>query len=220
MAERKWLKPLARKELTHRRSFGQSISTSIDISPIIGSPISSDFDLNPFSESPRLTPEQSFNSSAYSTESQRIRGRYRAKKQREELQNIRNQSQKVQEFILDHLEKRNTKADISDLIGLDFYEQQLERMKDSLCSEAKDTTIRPDVSRQLLEMQREIQEMRETLSEKQSEIQRQEAESLELKQVVRTLEKTVLDMGGSVDVGSTQVQSVKPQPQQCACSIC
>lgn len=203
-----------------RRSFGQSISTSIDISPIVGTPLSSDCDQNPFSDSPHLTPSQSFNSSVYSTESQRRRGKQRAQKQREELQTIRVQTQGVQEYLLERLQRIEVKHEVGDPMGLDYYEQELERMKDSLCSEARDTTARQDVSRQLQDMQREIQEMRETLTTKQSDLKRQELESLELKQVVKTLERTVLDMGGSVDLGPTQLQAPKPQPSQCVCSIC
>lgn len=222
MAERRGLRlrPPVRREGSQRRSFGQSISTSIDISPIVGTPLSSDCDQNPFPDSPHLTPSQSFNSSAYSTESQRVKGRQRAQKQREELQSIRIQTQGVQEYLLEKLQRIEVKQDVGDPMGLDYYEQELERMKDSLCSEARDTTARQDVSRQLQEMQREIQEMRETLTTKQSELKRQEQESLELKHVVRSLERTVLDLGGSVEAGKTQVQAPKQQPSQCVCSLC
>lgn len=222
MAERRGirLRPPMRREASQRRSFGQSSSTSIDISPIVGTPLSSDCDQNPFSDSPHLTPSQSFNSSAYSTESQRRRGRQKAQKQREELHTIRVQTQGVQEYLLERLQRIEVKQESGDPMGLDYYEQELERMKDSLCSEARDTTARQDVSRQLQEMQREIQEMRETLTTKQSELQRQELESMELKHVVKTLERTVLDLGGSLELSSTHLQASKPPSSQCVCSIC
>lgn len=205
-----------------KSSFAQSISTSIDISPIVGTPLSSDCDQNPFPESPHLTPDVSICSSAYSTESKRERARETAKKQSAELRAIRKKSRGVQEYLLERLQREEGKSAAADPIGLDFYEQELERMKDSLYSldhqRSTQDVSRVDMSRQLMEMQREIQEMRDSLTNKQGEIRKQEQESLELKQVVKTLEKTVLDLGGSVDLGKVTVDAPRKKQSSDLCA--
>ena len=210
-----------------KSSFAQSISTSIDISPIIGTPLSSDCEQNPFPESPALTPDISISSSVFSTESKKEKARKVAKKQTEELRSIRKESRGVQEYLLERLQRDDGKSGMGsvDAIGLDFYEQELERMKDSLYSmggefqqRSTQDVSKADVSRQLLEMQREIQHMRDSLTTKQSEIRKQELESLELKQVVKTLEKTVLDLGGSVDLGKVTVDAPKQKQSSEMCA--
>ena len=220
-------KPAPTKERPFKRSsLGQSISTSIDISPIIGTPLSSDCEQNPFSDSYTGSSDLSVQSSAYSTESKLACAKTKARKRKEELRSIRRKSKGVQEYLLERLQKTEGKSRF-ETVGLDYYEQELERMKDSLCSMQVGETLfrnsldveKLDMSHQLNQMQQEIQHMRESLSMKQRDIRQQEAESEELKQVVKSLEKTVLDLGGSVDYAGVAVEARQKELGKCSCSL-
>jgi hypothetical protein len=113
------------------------------------------------------------------------------------------------------------KGSSSDQIGLDYYQQELERLKDSIYLKAvQSSTQEGDMTGQLLRMQKDLEDMRKTLNEKKEEMQQQQVESRELKQAVRSLEKTVVDLGGSLDLGKVTVEAGKKDCAESCSSSC
>lgn len=199
------------------QSASASYSTFVDLTPIQGSPCS-EAEQNPFTLGE--LPEFSLNSSMFSTDTQRAKAVCTAHEREEEIRAIRRESQGVQGYLMGRLHTLD-KGSSSDQIGLDYYEQELERMKDSIYLKAVQSSSQDgDMTGQLLRMQRELQDMRKTLNEKKEEMHQQQAESLELKQAVRSLERTVIDLGGSLDLGKVTAEAEKKDCAESCSSSC
>ena len=221
MAKRKsqGTSPKSRKaQISFVQSASASYSTFVDITPIEASLAASEAEQNPFTLGE--LPEFTLNSSMFSTESQRAQALTAAQQHQEELRAIRRQSQGVQEYLMVRLQSLE-RGSSSDQIGLDYYQQELERMKDSIYLKAVQTSTQDsDMTTQLLRMQRELEDMRKTLTDKQDEMRQQQAESQELKEAVRSLEKTVLDLGGSLDMGKVTAEAPKKNCAESCSSNC
>lgn len=200
------------------QSASASYSTFVDLTPIQGSPPLSEAEQNPFTLGE--LPEFSLNSSMFSTDTQRAKAVSTAHQREEEIRAIRRESQGVQGYLIGRLQTFD-KGGSSDEIGLDYYQQELERMKDSIYLKAVQSSSQDgDMTVQLLRMQKELEDMRKTLSEKKEEMHQQQAESLELKQAVRSLERTVIDLGGSLDLGKVTAEAEKKDCVQSCSSSC
>ena len=127
------------------------------------------------------TPDLSLASSAYSTDSQVARARVAVAQRRQELKTIRRESENVQAYLKGRL-TANDSSKVCCWEGLDYYSKELERLKDCVSD-------------------------RETEHQLKSELKRRELESEELRETVSRLEKTVLDLGGSVNLGGVQVEA-------------
>lgn len=207
-----------RAHISFVQSASASYSTFVDLTPIEGSPALSSHEQNPFTLGE--LPEFSLNSSMFSTDSQRAKALSTAHQREEELRAIRRESQGVQEFLMVRLQSLD-RGSSSDQIGLDYYQQELERLKDSIYLKAvQSSTQEGDMTGQLLRMQKDLEDMRKTLNEKKEEMQQQQEESRELKQAVRSLEKTVVDLGGSLDLGKVTVEAGKKDCTESCSSSC
>lgn len=129
------------------------------------------------------SPSLSISSSAFSSDSQRARAHLHMQQHKQELREIRGQSRLVQKFLKEKLRRTNMNG------GLDYYARELEGLR--VKAERKDT----DVAVRKLKM----------------ELRRRELESEELKETVNRLERTVLDLGGSVSLGKTTLETDQNQ---------
>lgn len=138
------------------------------------------------------SPDLSLASSAFSSESQVARARVAVKQRRQELKSIRQESENVQAYLKGRLHELSKTCEWE---GLDYYTRELEKLKDCVSD-------------------------RESAMQLQGELRRREVESEELRRTVSRLEQTVLDLGGSVNLGGMEVETGKKQDNSLCASSC